>query len=95
MRSTFLEHPDEIYMCIEKLMYEDLASQTLGPGQPPVGLNARAWVEFRSRITSYKTGAYCARAFAGIVDAMVAGKYDLARARACLGLLQLDQAAAG
>ena len=91
--STFLEHPEEIYNNIERLMYEDLASQTLGPGQQPLGLNARAWVEFRSRITSYKTGAHCAWCFAGILDAMVAGRYDLARARACLGLLQLDQAA--
>ena len=93
LRSTFLEHPEEIYNNIEKFMYEDLASQTLGPGQQPLGLNARAWVEFRSRITSYKTGAHCAWCFAGILDAMVAGRYDLARARACLWLLQLDQAA--
>lgn len=44
-------------------------------------------MEFRSRITNYKTG------FAGVLDAMIAGRYDLARARACLGLLQLDQTA--
>ena len=93
LRTTLSEHPEEIHMCIEKLMYEDLASQTLGPGQPPWGLNARAWVEHRSRINGYKTGAHCAWAFAGILDALVAGKVDLARARACLGLVQLDQAA--
>ena len=93
LRSTFQEHPEEIYQTIEKLMYEDLASQTLGPGQQPLGLNARAWVEFRSRITNYKTGAFCAWSLAGILDALVAGRYDQARARACLGLLQLDQAA--
>lgn len=32
LRATFSEHPDEIYHNMERLMFEDLASQTLGPG---------------------------------------------------------------
>ena len=41
LRTALTDHPEEIHGCIERLMYEDLSSQTLGPGQPPWGLNAR------------------------------------------------------
>eukprot|EP00435_Cladocopium_sp_Y103_P071824 s46_g38.t1 len=93
LRNTFQKHPEEISAILERLMYEDLASQTLAPGLPPLGLNARAWVEFRSRINSYKTGAHCAWAFAGILDCLISNQPAAARARAALALLQLDQAA--
>lgn len=58
LRNAFLDHPEEIHMLVEKLMFEDLNSQTLAPGCQPRGLSARAWVEFRSRIGSYKGSAY-------------------------------------
>ena len=92
LRATFQKHPEEVHQVVERLMYEDLSSQTLGPGQQPAGLNARSWVEFRSRITNHKTGAFASWAVAGILDALIIGNYSAARARACLALLQLDQA---
>ena len=92
LRATFEDHPEEIHRMVEKLMYEDLQSQTLGPNQQPVGLNARSWVEFRSRIGNFKASAFSAWSAAGILDAMIAGNYAKARARTCLLLLMLDQA---
>ena len=92
LRTIFQEQPQEISAVIERLMFEDLNSQTLGPGQLPQGLNARAWVEFRSRIGNYKTPAHCSWSAAGILDSLIAGDVPRARARCCLMLLQLDQA---
>ena len=92
LRATFEDHPEEIHRMIERLMYEDLQSQTLGPNQQPVGLNARSWVEFRSRIGNFKASAFSAWSAAGILDAMIAGNIPKARARTCLLLLMLDQA---
>ena len=74
-------------------MTEDLMSQTLFPGMPPVGLNARAWLEHRSRVGAYKTSAYCAWSACGILDDLIAGRVRHARARAGLLILQLDQTA--
>ena len=92
LRATFEDHPEEIHKMIEKLMAEDLQSQTLGPGQLPVGLNARSWVEFRSRIGNYKATAFSAWSAAGILNALIDGNIAKARARTCLLLLMLDQA---
>lgn len=92
LRSTFEDHPEEIHRMIERLMAEDLQSQTLGPGMAPVGLNARSWVEFRSRIGNFKATAFSAWSAAGILDSLIAGNIAKARARTCLLLLMLDQA---
>ena len=92
LRSVYQEHPEEISAVVERLIYEDLSSQTLGPGQTAQGLNARAWVEFRSRIGNYKTSAHSSWAAAGILDSLIAGDVSRARARCALLLLQLDQA---
>ena len=92
LRTAFQDHPEEIYKMVERLMYEDLNAQTLPPGQLPRGLSARAWVEFRSRITAYKASAYSAWSLSGVLDSLIAGNISQARARACLGLLQIDQA---
>eukprot|EP00435_Cladocopium_sp_Y103_P042978 s3612_g12.t1 len=91
LRSSFQDHPEEIFMMVERLMFEDLNSRTMIPGQSPIGVSARGWVEFRSKIGNYKTSAHAAWALAGVIDAMIAGSPNLARARACLGLLQIDQ----
>lgn len=93
LRNALNEHPEEIHLLVERLMFEDLNSQTLPPGCQPRGLNARAWVEFRSRIGAYKASAYSSWCIAGVLDALMANKDPLARARACLGLFQMDQAA--
>ena len=92
LRNIFQEQPVEISSVIEKLMFEDLNSMTLGPGQQPLGLNARAWVEYRSRISNYKTSAHASWGVAGVLDSLIAGDVSKARARCCLLLLQLDQA---
>eukprot|EP00435_Cladocopium_sp_Y103_P072870 s334_g41.t1 len=91
LRATFQDHPGEIFMLIEKLMFEDLNSRTMIAGQAPIGISAPGWVEFRSKIGNYKTAGHAAWALAGVVDAMIADNPALARARACLGLLQIDQ----
>lgn len=74
-------------------MMEDLALQTLTPGQPSSGLSCRAWIEHRSRIGSYKTAAYCSWAAGGIHDAFMQGNIAQARARVALLVLMLDQTA--
>ena len=76
----------------QRVLSEDLNSQTLGPGQTALGFNARAWIEFRSNIGNYKTSAHASWGVAGALDALVQGKVHQARARLCLLLLQLDQA---
>lgn len=91
LRSTFQENPSEIYQVIERLISEDLASQTVAPGMRAPGFNARAWVEFRSKIGAYKAPAHSAWSAAGILDALVSNQVDRARAMACCLLLQLDQ----
>ena len=92
LRNMFQDQPTEISNVIERLMFEDLNSMTLGPGQQPLGLNARAWVEYRSMISNYKTSAHASWGIAGVLDSLIAGDVSKARARCCLLLLQLDQA---
>ena len=94
LRTAFQEQPSEIHQAIEKLLYEDLNTATLGPGMKPAGFNARSWVEFRSHIGAYKATAHSAWAIAGVIDSLAAKNYDRARAEACLLLLQLDQSSA-
>ena len=93
LRQTFRDHPQEIHHLLEKLMSEDLLSTTVGPNMETPTLNARAWVEFRSRIGNFKTSAHAAWSAAGIVDALRSGEYHRARSIALLLLLQLDQTA--
>eukprot|EP00435_Cladocopium_sp_Y103_P051693 s1247_g16.t1 len=92
LRSAYEEHPEEIYLLIEKLMNEDLNTVTLGPGLESPKLCARAWVEFRSKIGGYKTGAFAAWSVAGILDSLMQGHVRKARARAAVCLMMLDQA---
>ena len=89
---AFQDHPEEIFGLIEKLMTEDLTSATVGPGMDRPLISARAWVERRSKINSFKTGAHAAWNIAGILDALMVGDVKKAKARAALGLMMLDQA---
>lgn len=93
LRSSLLETPEEIYQLVEKYMLEDLSLATQTPGQPAPQLSARAWIEHRSKIGSYKTSAHCAWSAGGILDALISGNTALARARASLLVLMLDQTA--
>lgn len=85
-------HPQEIADLIERLMFEDLSSITLGPGMPPRGLNSKAWVEHRSRVTAHKTGAHAAWGVAGVLDSLIAGQGQKARAGCGVLLMMFDQA---
>lgn len=92
LRTTFAENPSEISQVVERLMFEDLQSQTLGPGLQMTGLNARAWVEFRSKIGAFRSTAHSAWSMAGVLDSLIAGNIARARCIAGLHLLQIDQA---
>ena len=74
-------------------MLEDLTHRVQAPGLPSATLNARAWVEHRSRLGPHKTAAFCCWSAAGILDDLIAGKPAHARAKAALLILQLDQTA--
>ena len=93
LRTALKDSPTEIYSHLEQLMAEDLMSVTLTPGQPLPTFSARAWVEHRSRIGSYRTSAHSAWSTAGALDCLVRGDAAGCRARLCLLLLQLDQTA--
>ena len=91
LRGTLHESPEEIYHLIEKLMAEDVLSQTLQPGLALPPFTARGWVEHRSRIGPYKAVAHSAWGIAGVLDQLRKVDTAAARARCCLLLLQLDQ----
>ena len=93
LRNALQESPDDIVNLIEKLMMEDLGSQTVTPGQPLPNLCAKAWVEHRSRIGHWKSSAYTAWTVAAALDALRAGNVAGCRARLNLMLLMLDQTA--
>ena len=93
LRSSLQESPEEVYQLVERMMLEDLLHQTVTPGMPAVTLNCRAWMEHRSRIGPYKTGAYLGWTAAGALDCMIQGNTAGARARLALMMLMLDQCA--
>ena len=91
LRTTLQETPDEIYSLIERLMAEDVLSQTLQPGLDTPAFTARGWVEHRSKIGPYKAVAHASWGIAGVLDQLRKGNTSGARARCCLLLLQMDQ----
>ena len=91
LRTMLIESPEEIYSLIEKLMAEDVTSQTLLPGIQTPATTSRAWVEHRSHIGAYKTVAHSAWGVAGALDCLKNGQVAAARARLAVLLLQLDQ----
>ena len=93
LRSMLIESPEEISLMIEKLMYEDLTSSTLGPHMTMPAMSSRAWVEHRSRIGSYRALAHAAWGISGALDCITRGEVAGARARLNILLMQLDQSA--
>ena len=93
LRAALVEHPTDLSAVIERLMWEDLSSQTLTPGSLPASLSARAWIEHRSKIGSFRSVAHAAWGVSGALDALFRNDVPQARARLCLLLLQLDQCA--
>ena len=90
LRTIYEEKPEEISNLIEKLIYEDLNSTTLALGMPTRGLNARAWVEHRSRAMNYRILVYAAWGAAGILDSLIQGHISKARARAAVMVMMID-----
>ena len=93
LRASLQENPADIHMLVEKLMLEDLCHQTMTPGQPAPRLCARAWLEHRAKIGAYRTSAQAAWSACGALDSLIGGDIAGARARICLLILMLDQAA--
>lgn len=93
LRTMFQEQPEEISAMIEKLMWEDVTSQTLTPGLRAPSFSVRAWMEHRSRIGPYRTLAHASWAAAGALDALIQGNVAACRARLGVMMVQFDQAA--
>ena len=91
LKASLVDSPEELYQLIERLMEEDIASQSLVPGATSHTTSARTWMEHRSRIGQYRAVAHCGWGIAGIVDSLRAGHVKAARARANVLLLQIDQ----
>ena len=93
LRAALVETPEEVSNVVEKLLMEDMLSQTQAPGMPTPAqhLSARAWLEHRSRVGAYKATAHCAWAACGIWDDLMQGRVAHARATAALLVLQIDQ----
>ena len=93
LRSSLHESPEDIYGLVERLMAEDMFSQTLPPGVSAPSFTSRSWIEHRSHIGAWKCLAHAAWGVGGILDCLRLGQTAAARARCCLLLLQLDQSA--
>lgn len=93
LRSMLTENPSELSLMIERAMYEDLTSTTLGPNMTMPPMSSRAWVEHRSRIGSYRTLAHSAWGISGALDCLTRGEVAACRARLNILLMQLDQSA--
>ena len=94
LRAMLAENPEELSTMIERLMFEDLMSATLGPNMKVPPMSSRAWVEHRSRIGSYRTLAHSAWGVSGALDSLGRGDIAGCRARLNILLMQLDQSAA-
>ena len=93
LRSMLTDSPEELSLMIEKLMFEDLTSSTLGPNMTMPPMSSRAWVEHRSRIGSYRTLAHGAWGISGALDCLTRGEVAACRARLNILLMQFDQSA--
>ena len=83
LRQALLDHPEDISALVEKLMLEDLTHRVQAPGLPSATLNARAWVEHRSRLGPHKTAAYCCWSAAGILDDLISWKASSCKSKGC------------
>lgn len=93
LRAMLHDQPEELYMNIEKLMWEDVRSQTLVPGMQSHAVSVRSWMAHHSRIGSHRALAHTAWAAAGALDALIATQPQVARARLAVLMMQFDQVA--
>ena len=85
------KEPRLLYESLERRLQEDWDLAGAPPGLTSGSASARGWVEFRSRIQSYPSSVRTSWTLAGIWDSLRAGRVDEARARAALGVAQIDQ----
>ncbi|OLQ15640.1 hypothetical protein AK812_SmicGene47 [Symbiodinium microadriaticum] len=93
LQKTLKENYQEIYNSVERLMKEDLGSQTEGPGLPQSSGTFRGWVEHRSRIPAIPTNCRLAWILAGALHTLNQGDIPGAKATLGLGLASLDRLA--
>ena len=94
LQKLLITQPKLIYTALEAHMQEDweMGGQRL-PGAQIAQISARGWLEHRSRISSYPGTIRPAWLCAGIWDALMAGRYEEARARAAIATACFDQQA--
>ncbi len=94
LQKALQERPKILYQILEANMQSDYLSRPVGPGEPMnPGLTARGWLTSKSRIQNYPVHVRWAWQTAGILDCLMASRYEEARARAGLLLAAADQAA--
>ncbi|CAE7650684.1 unnamed protein product, partial [Symbiodinium necroappetens] len=89
---AFQENPRLIYESLEANMVADFGVQPTLPGHPGGAPSARAWLSARSRIGNFHNHVRWVWQVAGILDDLVAGNAERARARAALLIAAADQA---
>ena len=92
LTKAFQENPRLIYESLEANMVADFGVQPTLPGHPGGAPSARAWLSARSRIGNYHNHVRWVWQVAGILDDLVAGNAERARARAALLIAAADQA---
>ena len=83
------EQPHLIYEAVEREMRKDLGMLSQSSGE--VAFSARNWLCSRSRVTNIQSHVRWFWQVGGILDELISGNADRARAKACLLLAAADQ----
>lgn len=92
LRRSLQENPKAIYSKVEELMELDFTQLRRAPGGQNQPVSARAWLEHRSKLSSYPMGVRMGWILSGILDALRADHIQEARARTAVALIALEQA---
>lgn len=93
LKASLVENPRYIFETVEDLMDQDFALFKSGPGLSSVETSSRAWLEHRSRLQNFPNTVRLAWQIGAVHDCLRQGLVEQARARTCLLLCALDQAA--
>ena len=93
LKAALVEKPQWIYESVEELMEEDFGHLRSAPSSHQLVASARGWLEHRSRLGHYPGTVRFAWIIAGALDNLRQGEVHQARARLCLALAAVDQAA--
>lgn len=91
LRRSLQENPKAIYTKIEELMELDFTQLRRAPGSQSQPVSARAWIEHRSKLSSYPMGVRMGWILSGILDALREDRVQEARARTAVALTALEQ----